>query len=178
MNPQNKVFIACSMDGYIADKNGGIEWLHSIPNPENNDMGYGEFMSGIDAIIMGRKTFETVLGFGIEWPYEKPVFVLSNTLNEVPKNLSDKVKIVNGELKGIIEKLHRQNLHQLYIDGGSTIQSFLKQDLIHQMIITTIPVILGGGSKLFGELSEPILFKCNSTKLFLNCVAQNHYIKL
>lgn len=67
---KNSVFIATSLDGYIADSEGGIDWLNSVPNPEQDDMGYGEFMSRVDALVMGRKTFETVLSFGIDWPYE------------------------------------------------------------------------------------------------------------
>lgn len=75
MNKKNSVFIATSLDGFIADKNGGIDWLHSLPNPDNDDMGYGAFMTQIDALIMSRKTFETVCGFDMDWPYTKPVFV-------------------------------------------------------------------------------------------------------
>lgn len=78
----NKVFIATSLDGYIASENGGIEWLNSIPNPHNNDLGYEKFISQIDAIVMGRKTFETVCSFGIDWPYKVPVFVSRNLLQK------------------------------------------------------------------------------------------------
>ncbi|SHJ20520.1 dihydrofolate reductase family protein [Aquimarina spongiae] len=80
MKKTNKVFIATSLDGYIADKDGGIDWLHAIPNPDNIDMRYNEFTSQIDALVMGRTTFETVCGFDIDWPYSKKVFVLSNSL--------------------------------------------------------------------------------------------------
>ena len=75
----NIVYIATSLDGYIADKDGGLDWLNSIPNPENVDLGFANFMERIDALVMGRATFETVCGFDVEWPYPKPVFVLSNT---------------------------------------------------------------------------------------------------
>jgi dihydrofolate reductase len=75
VNKKNSVFIATSSDGYIADKNGGLDWLNTVPNPENNDMGYEEFNRGIDALIMGRKTFETVMELDIPWPYDKPVFI-------------------------------------------------------------------------------------------------------
>jgi dihydrofolate reductase len=87
MENKNLVFIAKSLDGYIADKDGGIDWLHSIPNPDQIDMGYNKFIDRIDAIVMGRKTYETVCGFDIPWPYTKPVFVVSNTLKEVPEKL-------------------------------------------------------------------------------------------
>lgn len=79
MQNQNSVFIATSLDGYIADENGSLDWLQSIPNPNNETMGYEDFIQRMDALVMGRKTFETVLGFGIDWPYSIPVFVLSTT---------------------------------------------------------------------------------------------------
>jgi dihydrofolate reductase len=70
MTKKNSVFIATSLEGYIADKNGGIDWLHATPNSDNEDMGYVEFTKGIDALVMGRVTFETVCGFDVDWPYE------------------------------------------------------------------------------------------------------------
>ncbi len=142
MTGKNKVFIATSLDGYIADKNGEIDWLHSIPNPDNLDLGYGEFTSQIDALVMGRTTFETVCGFDMEWPYEKPVFVLSNSLNTIPDEYKGKVELVKGDLKKVIEEIHSKGFNNLYIDGGKTIQSFLKEDLIDEMIITIIPYLL------------------------------------
>lgn len=175
MSTLNRVFIACSLDGYIADRNGKIDWLHDIPNPEQIDMGYGELMADTDALIMGRISFETVLSFGIDWPYPKPVFVLSRSLKEVPKELEGKVFLLKGALGTILEKLEKEGYQKLYIDGGTTIQSFLKEDRIDEMIITTIPVLLGGGSPLFGDLQEPLKFSCTHTKVFLDQVVQSHF---
>ena len=87
----NSVFIATSLDGYIADKNGGIDWLHTIPNQDQNSMGYVEYFDRIDAMVMGRNTLDMVLGFGVDWPYSKPVFVLSNTMTSVPAGYEDKI---------------------------------------------------------------------------------------
>ncbi len=112
-----------------------------IPNPEGSDYGYSEFISRIDAIIMGRKSFEKVLGFE-EWPYDKKVFVLSNTLKHTPQKLRDLVEIVCGELPVIVQKLKSLGFENLYVDGGKTIHSFLLQDMIDELIITRIPVIL------------------------------------
>ena len=176
MKKTNKVFIATSLDGYIADKDGGIEWLHSIPNPDNNDMGYGKFISQIDALVMGRTTFETVCGFDI-WPYQKPVFVLSNSLNQIPRKLEGKAFLVNGSLKEIIEKIYKKGFYQLYIDGGRTIQGFLKEDLIDEMTITTIPYLLGGGIPLFSEHPKPLEFKCVDSKIYLDRVVQNYFVR-
>ncbi|MGH1436848.1 MAG: dihydrofolate reductase family protein [Lewinella sp.] len=175
MKNKNKVFIATSLDGYIADKNGGIDWLFSIPNPDQIDMGYSAFTAQIDALVMGRTTFETVCGFDVDWPYKKPVFVLSRTLTEIPAAYKDKVFLVKGTLTEVLAHIHEQGFHHLYIDGGATIQSFLKEDLIDEMIITTIPVLLGGGSPLFGDLSATLAFECTGSTIFLDKVVQNHY---
>jgi dihydrofolate reductase len=172
---RNYVFIARSIDGYIADKNGQIDWLHSIPNPENRDMGYNKFIEKVDAIVMGRKTFEVVCSFDISWAYTKPVFVVSNTLKTLSEEYKDKVEIVNGSLTKILEYIHGRGHAKLYIDGGTLIQSFLKEDLIDEMTISTIPVLLGGGSSLFGELLKPMEFEYVKSKVFLNAVVQDVY---
>ena len=146
MTGQNIVFIAKSLDGYIADKNGGIDWLHSIPNPENIDTGFIPLMERIDAIVMGRTTYEVVCSFDIKWPYSKPVFVLSTTLRTVPDHLKEKVFIVNDTIPKIVQQLNDNGYLKLYIDGGTTINSFLKEDLIDEMIISTLPIVLGGAN--------------------------------
>lgn len=173
----NSVFIATSLDGYIADKNGGLDWLHAIPNPEGSDMGFVEHFDRIDALVMGRNTLEIVLSFDVEWPYSKPVFVLSNTLTSVPEGYEDKVFLVSGPLKDIVKYLNEKGFNNLYIDGGVTIQNFLKEDLIDEMIITTMPVLLGGGSPLFGDLEAPLNFKLVKSETFLDAIVQNHFVR-
>lgn len=173
--PKNKVFIATSIDGFIADKNGGIEWLHSIPNPGGDDMGYSAFMEEVDALIMGRNTFETICSFNIEWPYFKPVYVLSTRMKTIPKEYQDKAFLVNGSLSSILEEIHGKGHKHLYIDGGKTIQSFLKEGLIDSLVITQIPILLGGGISLFGDLPSPQEFQCTETKRFLNSIVQNRF---
>jgi dihydrofolate reductase len=103
----NSVYIATSIDGYIATIKDGLEWLNSFPNPSESDYGYHDFMDRIDAIVMGRKTFDIVSAFE-NWPYSKKVFVLSRSLKEVPAILVDQVEIVNGDLSGIVKKLNKQ----------------------------------------------------------------------
>ena len=178
MNKSNKVFIATSLDGYIADKNGGIDWLHSVPNPDNIDLGYSEFISTIDAIVMGRNTFETVCNFDIDWPYTIPVFVLSNSLSQLPNEYQDKAELVKGSAQQITEKINKKGFNHLYIDGGSTIRGFLQEDMIDEMIITTIPILLGGGISLFGEMEHQLNFRCTKTTLFLDAIVQSHFIRM
>lgn len=176
MEQQNLVFIATSMDGYIADRNGGIDWLHAIPNPDQSDFGYSDFVSGIDALVMGKNTFETVLGFG-EWPYKKPVFVLSSTMNELPAGLEGKAQLVKGTLSEILATIHQQGYHKLYIDGGATIQRFLQEDRIDSMVITIIPTLLGGGVPLFGELQNALDFECSASVLYPNKLVQQTFVR-
>ena len=175
MEKQNLVFIAQSLDGYIADKNGGLEWLESVPNPDRLDMGYSAHISKVDAIVMGRTTFETVCSFGIDWPYTKPVFVLSNSLKSVDKKLTDKVELVNGSLSSVLENINKKGHNKLYIDGGQVIQSFLKENLIDELCITTMPILLGGGHSLFGDLDQQMSFDLIKSEVFLNSIVQSTY---
>lgn len=170
----NIVYIACSLDGFIARKDGSIDWLMETPNPENSDYGFSDFMERIDGLIMGRKTFEMVLSFG-QWPYTKPVFVLSSTLKEVPPDLQGKAEVTGGPIKDIVASLNSRGFVNLYIDGGKTIQSFLKQDLIDQMIITRIPIVLGSGLPLFDEMDREIKFEHSRTEVLNKELVKSTY---
>lgn len=170
----NIVYIATSIDGFIADADGGIEWLEDIPNPDHSDFGFSNFMAKIDAIVMGRKTFEKVLTFP-EWPYTIPVFVLTNSNLQESPHLSGKVKFLRGQPGEIVETLSKKGYKNLYIDGGVTIQRFLEEDLIDELIITTIPVILGKGIPLFGNLQEKLQFTFNKSEVLGSSLVKNYY---
>lgn len=173
----NYVYIAASLDGFIATKDGGLDWLNEIPNPDQTDYRYAEFNSGIDAIVMGRNTFEKVLTFGF-WPYDKPVFVLSHTLESVPDDIVGKAEIVKGDLRNLLDKLKKRGLQNLYIDGGRVIQSFLEEDLIDEMIITRVPILLGEGIPLFGKIENSLKFSLKKTEGFNETLVKNHYIRV
>lgn len=173
----NIVYIATSIDGYIADRNNKLDWLEMVPNRENIDMGFYDFLSTVDAMVMGRNTYESVLSMGIEWPYSIPVFVYSRSLKSIPEELKEKVSIIMGEPGEITEKLNSRGYERLYIDGGKTIQSFLEVDLIDKMIITKIPVLLGGGIPLFGALPEHLEFKLVSVETFLDQMVSSTYVR-
>ena len=174
----NTAYIATSLDGYIADKDGNLDWLNSIPHPDNSDFGFADFMAGIDALLMGRKTFETVVGFGGPWPYDKPVFVWSAILKAIPDALQDKAEIITGSPDTVLAYLHSQSYTRLYIDGGKTIQSFLSQDLVDELIITRIPILLGGGVPLFGSLSTLLEFEHVSTEVLGGQLVKSHYRRI
>ena len=172
----NKVFIATSLDGFIAQADGDIAFLDTYP-PQEEDMGYAEFMSGIDALVMGRKTFEKVMSFGIEWPYSKPVFVWTQSLQQLPENLPKNVSLISGNAESIHQKMNDAGLKNIYIDGGQTIKSFLQANLIDEITITTVPVLLGEGIGLFGKIDSMKQFKCCQTQLFKNGYVMNQFVK-
>jgi dihydrofolate reductase len=171
------VYIATSLDGYIARKNGNLDWLMERPNPENSDYGFSEFMERIDGILMGRNTFETIVAFG-QWPYTKPVFVLSSKLNRVPDDYLEKASIVSGDPKEIIQDLKNKGIEKLYIDGGKTIQSFLKQDLIDELIITRVPIILGSGIPLFTDMDQEMKFRLKDTEILNEDLVKSTYTRI
>jgi len=171
----NKVFIATSLDGYIAGKNNEIDWLETIPNPDNIDMGYQAHIDSVDALVMGRNTMELVANMDIEWPYNKPVFVLSKSLKQLPDKLEGKVFLVKGDIRSINKELEEKGYNNLYIDGGLTVQSFLKEDLVDELIITTIPILLGDGIRLFGGLERALEFRCTKSEKYSNGICQNRF---
>lgn len=170
------IYIAQSIDGYIADKNGNLDWLNDISNPDNSDFGFSKFMGNIDAIVMGRNTFDKVQSFGV-WPYTKMVYVISSSLNKLPIEYSNKAQILRLTPAQIIAKLNREGIENLYIDGGGLIQSFLSEDLIDELIITSIPVILGDGVPLFNKLNNQLKFKHVSTVVLIGSLVKSHYIR-
>ncbi|MFW6078894.1 MAG: dihydrofolate reductase family protein [Gemmatimonadota bacterium] len=152
MTVKCSVYIAASVDGFIAGEDGDLEWLHrpEYAPSELKGLSYHEFIATIDALVVGRGTFETVLTFG-GWPYEgRPVTVLSSTLSSVPERLEGKVRLDSGRPRKIVSRLASEGHEHLYVDGGVTIQRFLAAGLIDEITITRIPIILGGGIPLFG----------------------------
>ena len=134
-------------------------------------------MENIDALVMGRNTFEKVLSFG-QWPYEKKVFVLTNTLESLPQHLEEKVEILSGDPEEITTVLNNRGYLNLYIDGGKVIRQFLDKDLIDEMILTRIPVLLGDGIPLFEKLSKPMSFRHIKTEVFNDMLVKSHYRKI
>lgn len=168
------VYIATSLDGFIARADGDIDWLTGIDNPPHEDYGYSEFYSGIDAIVTGRGTFEKVLTFP-SWPYDKKVFVLSTTLKDPPSTLRDKASIVSMKPKELLGHLAGMGYSSLYVDGGKVIQSFLREDCIDDLIITKIPVLIGTGIPLFGDLDSDLHFTHLQTTAYPNGLVKSHY---
>ena len=152
------VFIATSLDGYISRDDGSIDWLlkaNMLARP-GEDGGYKSFISTVDGLIMGSKSYEKVLSFN-EWPYGSlPVVVMSSQKILIPKQLQNCVSVSSETPIDLVQRLSQQGAKHLYIDGGVTIQGFLINNLISEITITLVPVLLGGGRSLFGSLKNDI----------------------
>jgi dihydrofolate reductase len=171
------VYVATSLDGFISRRDGEIDWLNHFNAlvPEGEDLGYAQFMSGVDALVMGRNTFEQVLTFGA-WPYgDKPVVVFSRQLKTLPGDMPDTVSLSADEPKKLVEGLSARGWNHLYVDGGLAIQSFLAADLIDEIIITVIPILLGDGKSLFGPLSADVELELVESRAFEFGFVQSKY---
>ncbi|WP_337015085.1 dihydrofolate reductase family protein [Leclercia sp. AS011] len=169
------VFIAVSLDGYIARQDGDNGWLLQRDDP-SEDHGYTAFIADKEWIVMGRGSYEKVLTFE-EWPYDRPVLVLSRQLADtpVPEALKGKVQFSRNTPKEVLNDLAAQNVQRVYIDGGQVIQSFLREGLVADMVITTVPVLLGSGKPLFGSLPQDIDLRLLSSRSFPSGLVQSHY---
>ena len=147
-------FVGTSVDGFIARPNGDLDFL---PPEGGEPVGYNEFMATIDTIVIGRKTFETVLGFGGEWPYgKKSVVVLSGSPVDFSGVRNGIVERMSGSPGDILARLADRGSRNIYVDGGITIRKFLEAGLVHRLIITRVPVLIGEGIPLFGKLPHDI----------------------
>ncbi|MFC1523724.1 dihydrofolate reductase family protein [Thermodesulfobacteriota bacterium] len=168
MSLKSSVFIATSLDGYIARENGSLDWL-DVANaivPEGEDCGYSLFMETIDVLVMGRITYEKVLSFGM-WPYgSTPVIVLSRKPIEFPNDVAQNISCSSESPRELCERLSDQGAKRLYIDGGITIQRFLTAGCINDITITVIPIVLGSGKPLFGNPGKDISLRHVATKTF------------
>ena len=166
------VFIATSLDGFIARANGDLDWL---PPGGGEPHGYDEFMATVDALVIGRKTFETVLAFDT-WPYgEKPVFVLSTRALAAPPP-GAVVEHMSGAPADIVSHLAARGIGHIYVDGGITIQRFLQAGLIQRLIITRVPVLIGDGIPLFSALPRDIVVKHVATRQYASGLVQSEYV--
>ncbi|NDW06512.1 dihydrofolate reductase family protein [Jiella pacifica] len=169
------VFIATSLDGFIARKDGDIAWLLERDDPAE-DHGYDAFIEKIDIILMGRGTFEKMRDER-PWFYTRPVLVLSASLKDqdIPADLAGKVRISDKSPEQVMEMLEAEGHRRVYVDGGKVIQSFLRAGLIDDMVITSVPVLLGEGRTLFGATGSDIPLVHEDTKSFASGLVQSRY---
>ncbi len=165
------VFVGVSLDGFVARPGGELDFL---PAGGGEPHGYVEFIASVDALVIGRNTYETVLAFE-EWPYgNKPVFALS-THALPPAPASAVVKSLSGEPADIVRELEARGFRHIYVDGGITIQRFLRAGVIQRIIITRVPVLIGAGIPLFGPLQHDIALKHLATRSYASGLISSEY---
>lgn len=178
------VFIATSVDGYIATRDDGIEWLESsgktdVDLGEQADMGFNDYIASVDCMIMGRGCMEKLASFNLapdQWPYGNiRIIALSTKLKEVPRNLQPKVELYSGDIVALVSKLEGEGFKHAYIDGGATITSFLNAQLIDEITLTRAPILLGSGKPLFGEMANHIKLENIYATSFPNDFVQIKY---
>jgi dihydrofolate reductase len=170
---KTSVFVGTSLDGFIARANGAFDFLHA-PGGGAEPHGYEEFFATVDALVIGRKTFDTVLAFE-KWPYgQKPVFVLSTGVL-APSPPGAVVERMSGPPADIVSKLAARSFTHVYVDGGLTIQRFLEASLIDRLIIGRVPVLIGTGIPLFGALQSDIILRHVATRVYASGLVQSEY---
>jgi dihydrofolate reductase len=166
------VFVGTSLDGFIARPNGDLDFL---PPGGGEPHGYDEFIASVDAIVIGRKTFETVLTLG-PWPYgKKRVVVLSSRPVDLSAAAGAEVEQMAGAPAQIVAQLAATGAHHLYVDGGITVQQFLRAGLIQRLIVTRVPVLIGAGIPLFGTLPHDIQLRHVGTRQYPSGLVSSEY---
>ncbi|MBA2268268.1 MAG: dihydrofolate reductase [Nitrosopumilus sp.] len=168
MKPKVSVFIAMSLDGFMARTDGSIDWLDkaNLKVHEGEDFGYNIFLESVDALILGRNTYEAILKFDL-WPYkEKRVIVLTTSKIKIPFNLANTVTASKESPQDILKHLSDEGIKHVYIDGGITIQRFLSLGLIDELTITIIPLLIGEGKRLFGSIPTDITLTHSKTTIY------------
>lgn len=169
------IFVGASVDGFIARLNHDLDWL---PEGGGEPHGYEEFMASVDALVIGRKTFEKVLTFA-PWPYgSKRVVVLSSRSLDLSKVVGGQVEQMAGTPAEIVAGLARSGARNLYVDGGITIQRFLRAGLVEHLIVTRVPVLIGEGIPLFGPLLHDVRLRHINTTQFPSGLVQSEYLVL
>ncbi|SDR32311.1 dihydrofolate reductase family protein [Pseudovibrio sp. Tun.PSC04-5.I4] len=169
------VFIATTLDGFVAREDHALDWLMK-QSIEGEDHGYDEFVGRMDGIVMGRGSYEAVLGFE-NWPYKKPVVVLSKTLTraDVPDALKGKVRVTASDPAQVMKELEAEGWSHAYVDGGKVVQSFIRAGLVDDIVLTQIPILIGAGLRLFGEIAADIDLELVSSRTFNSGLVQSHY---
>ncbi len=173
--PTGHIFMAMSLDGYVARDDFSLDWLMK-QKTDGEDHGYDDFMADKDGLVMGSGSFRTLLSFDA-WPYEKPVVILSHKLetDDVPKELRDKVRISAQTPQDLMGTLSGQGWKRAYIDGGKVIQSFLREGLISDMTVTVAPILIGSGKRMFGALNADVDLRLTGSRSFPSGLVTTRY---
>jgi dihydrofolate reductase len=166
------VFVGTSVDGFIARLDGALDFL---PPGGGEPHGYNEFIATVDTLVIGRKTFETVLAFE-EWPYgDRRVVVLSSRPLDLSKVRGGRAEQMSGAPSQIATKLAADGAQHVYVDGGITVQRFLREGLVHSLVVTRVPVLIGQGIPLFGSLPHDIKLHHVATQAYKSGLGKSEY---
>ena len=169
------LYIATSLDGYIARKDGSLDWLFALSNPNQIDHGYGELLSNIGSTIMGKNTYNDILSFGVDWPYSELNSYVVTTDKEF-KTSTPNTYTVNTYLPDFIKDLQKKNTKDMWlIGGGQLIASFLEHNLLDRMILSLIPKTIGEGIPLFPEIKKETNWNVNKVERFETGVVNISY---
>ena len=170
-----QLYIATSLDGYIARKDGNLDWLNNFPNPNQIDYGYTEFYAGIDTVILGRKTYDEILGFGVDWPYTDSTTYVLSTNTDYPIQTPN-TQLLSDLSEEIIQNLRSQSQKNIWlVGGGNLVTQFLNLNAIDEIILTLIPVIIGEGLPLFPNSPKESTFDLLGAKSFDTGAVSLHY---
>ncbi|WP_281928341.1 dihydrofolate reductase family protein [Roseibium album] len=174
--PTGHTMMAMSLDGFVARKDHTLDWLMKL-DTEGEDYGFAAFQNSIDVIVMGSGSFRTVLGFG-EWPYRKPVIVMSRSLadDEIPEDVKSKVELSRLSPAELMSSLGERGIGRVYVDGGAIIRSFMREGLIADMRVAIAPVLIGEGIRMFGELDRDIDLRLESVDRFKSGLIHMYYV--
>ena len=169
------MFMAMSLDGFVAREDFGLDWLMKQMT-EGEDHGNAAFMESVDGLVLGSGSFRTMLTFDT-WPYEKPVVVLSRTMrsSDIPDELRDKVTLSALAPRQLMASLSEQGWKRAYVDGGKIIQSFMREGLIADMTVTIVPILIGAGKRMFGTLDADIDLHLLESKSFPSGLVTSRY---
>jgi dihydrofolate reductase len=180
--PRGDVFIATSVDGFIARPDGTLDWLTGRPAEDetgehdpDQDFGYGAFLATVDALVMGRGTFDVVQGFEGDWPYPKPVYVWTSHPGDIELKAGADVRPVSGSLDDVVDRLRADGVGRVYVDGGATIRQWLGAGLIDRMTVSVVPVLIGEGIPLFGGTAGDIRLELERCETFPGGMVQRTY---
>jgi dihydrofolate reductase len=175
------VYCGVSLDGFLARPDGSVDFLEAFDPPvtedgEPDDLGFVEFLASVDVLVMGRNTFDFVMDSGFDWPYgDTPVVVLTSRHLEIPAALAELVEPASLEPAELLDVLSSRFIEHVYLDGGYTVQSFLRAGLVDEIITTTVPILIGGGIALFGSLPDDQRFELIGSHATSNGFVQSHY---
>ncbi len=170
LRPKISIYIAASIDGYIARKDGNLDWLN-LACDAGEDYGFQQLLSSIDGVILGRNTYEVAASV-VDWPYlGKRIVVLSNSL----KNVREEAELFSGDVVRLVSRLHSDGIKHIWIDGGVTISQFLDLEMVDSMTVSVIPIILGSGIRLFNPIAKEQGCRLISSASYPSGVVQLRY---